>query len=76
MSTDQILNYLIIAISVILSISILLQARGSGLGSMFGGGSGGGEMYRSRRGLEKFLYYLTVISAIILVALCVASLVI
>ncbi len=51
-----------ILISVILIISVLLQQRGSGVGTLFGGSGagGGGEFYRARRGVEKFLYYLTI----------------
>lgn len=65
----KILNYSIIASSIVLITTVLLQARGSSVGTMFGGG--GGESYRSRRGLEKTLYYTTIISAIVLCALCV-----
>ena len=43
-----------IVISVLLIGVILLQAKGTGLGNVFGGG--GGEMYRSKRGMEKILY--------------------
>jgi preprotein translocase subunit SecG len=68
----RILNYSIIVVSVILITSVLLQARGSGMGTAFGGSGGGGEMYRSRRGFEKFLFYTTVVSAIVLCALCIA----
>ena len=45
-------------ISVSLIAVILLQKKGSGLGSVFGGTS---EAYRSKRGAEKILYYLTII---------------
>lgn len=58
---DIILVFQII-ISVALSVSILLQARGSGLGVAFGDSS---EQYRSKRGVEKLLYR----STIVLVAL-------
>lgn len=47
---------------VLLIITILLQNRAEGLGKMFGGG---GEVFRTKRGLEKFLYYMTMILAII-----------
>lgn len=47
-----------IAISVLLTISILLQNRGAGLGSTFGGDFGG---YYTKRGLEKFLYWASVV---------------
>lgn len=41
-----------IIIAVLLIGSILLQAQGGGLSPAFGGG---GEMYRSKRNVEKFL---------------------
>jgi preprotein translocase subunit SecG len=47
-----------IVIAVAVSASILLQARGTGLSSTFGGES---TAYRSRRGLERTLFRLTVI---------------
>ncbi|MGH2499736.1 MAG: preprotein translocase subunit SecG [Candidatus Limnocylindria bacterium] len=47
---------LVIAISV--SAAILLQARGTGLSSTFGGES---TAYRSRRGLERTLFRLTIV---------------
>jgi preprotein translocase subunit SecG len=47
-----------IVIAVSVSASILLQARGTGLSSTFGGES---TAYRSRRGLERTLFRLTVV---------------
>jgi len=47
-----------IVIAVAVSASILLQARGTGLTSTFGGES---TAYRSRRGLERTLFRLTVV---------------
>lgn len=52
--------------AVLLIVSILLQAPEEGLSPVFGGG---GEMYRSKRNVEKFLIYSTVILAILLVVL-------
>ena len=43
-------------VAVLLTIAILLQNRGSGLGSAFGGDFGG---YYTKRGIEKFLLYAT-----------------
>ena len=45
-------------ISIALVVSILLQAKGSGLGTAFGGS---GESYRSKRGVEKLLQRATVV---------------
>jgi protein translocase SecG subunit len=47
-----------IILGVLLITSILLQAQGSGLGATWGGG---GETYHTRRGLEKVLFYFTII---------------
>ncbi|OLC21459.1 MAG: preprotein translocase subunit SecG [Chloroflexi bacterium 13_1_40CM_68_21] len=57
-------SQLIIAIAV--ATSILLQARGTGLSSTFGGES---TAYRSRRGLERTLFRLTVILIVLFVAI-------
>lgn len=53
-----------IIIAVLLTACILLQARGQGLGSTFGGG---GEMYRTKRGFEKLLFVATVALAILFI---------
>ena len=47
-----------IVVAVCLAGSILLQSRGTGLGSAFGDFS---EQYRSKRGLEKLLFRATII---------------
>ncbi len=60
MDISQILNIAFIVVSVLLVIFILLQQQGSGLGTIFGG-SGGGESYRSKRGVEKLFFNLTII---------------
>lgn len=48
-------------VSVLLIILILLQARGVGLGSTFGGE---GNFYFTKRGAEKTIFILTIITAI------------
>ncbi len=47
-----------IMVSMILVGLILLQQRGVGLGSAFGGEGG---FYRTKRGLEKIIFWLTVV---------------
>lgn len=49
-----------IVISLTLMGAILLQAKGTGLGQAWGGG---GEFYRSKRGVEKILFRATIILA-------------
>jgi len=49
-----------ILITIGLIIAILLQAKGVGLSATFGGE---GAFYRSRRGVEKLLFRLTIVLA-------------
>lgn len=58
------LSELVIAVAV--ATAILLQARGTGLGSTFGGES---TAYRSRRGLERTLFRLTIVLIVVYVAI-------
>ncbi|KKR06151.1 MAG: Preprotein translocase, SecG subunit [candidate division WS6 bacterium GW2011_GWF2_39_15] len=55
-----------VVISVLIVISVLLQNRAEGLGTMFGGG---GEIFRTKRGLEKFLYYATIVLTVVFATL-------
>lgn len=61
MNLNTIFLIIQIVISVALVATILLQQRGSGLGSAFGGGGGGG--YYKKRGAEKMLFYATIVLA-------------
>ncbi len=60
-----------IIVSSLLIISILLQQRGSALGSVFGGGGG---FYSTRRGIQKKIFWLTCILAILFLGLAVFNL--
>jgi len=60
-------------IGIFLLISILLQARGSGLSSTFGGDS---SVYRSRRGIERRLWQFTILLAVLFCFFSEASFVI
>ena len=62
------LNIAVILVAIALIVSVLLQAKGSGIGEMFGGGGGGGS-YRTRRGLERTLFQLTIVLTVIFLAL-------
>ena len=59
-----------VAVSVALMASVLLQARGAGLGAAFGGDS---SVYRSRRGIEKRLFQFTVVLAVLFVIFSIAA---
>lgn len=67
---DKYLQIAQIVIAVLLIASILLQHRGTGLGGAFGGE---GNVYRSRRGAEKFLFYATIILGIVFVIMALVN---
>lgn len=46
-----------IIIAIALTVAILLQARGAGLGSVFGGS---GAVFKTRRGIDKLLFRTTI----------------
>jgi len=70
---NDILNAIQITIAVLLVTSILLQQRGSSLGGAFGGD---GNVYRSRRGAEKFLFWSTIVLSLTFVLLAVVNLIV
>lgn len=55
-----------VIVSILLIVAILLQNRGAGLGSAFGGSGG---VYLTKRGLEKKLFFVTIILSVIFFAL-------
>lgn len=57
-------------VALLLSVSVLLQNRGSGLGGAFGGDFGS---YYAKRGLEKFLLYATIFLATLFIVLSILS---
>lgn len=61
-----------IIISVTITALVLLQAKGAGLGGIFGGDGG---VYRTKRGVEKTMYQATIALAVIffIVSLAVVS---
>jgi preprotein translocase subunit SecG len=60
-----------VVVAVLLTVVILLQNRGAGVGGVFGGSGGG--VYLTKRGFEKKLFNFTIILAIVFVALSLAS---
>jgi preprotein translocase subunit SecG len=67
------LNVVQIVISAALVLAILVQVRGGGLGGIFGQAD---SVYRSRRGVEKTLYRLTIVLVVLFVAVSLATLMI
>jgi len=59
--------------SLLLITAILLQNRGAGLGSAFGGSGG---VYLTKRGLEKKLFIATIVLAVIFFSLSILGILI
>ncbi|HVA86096.1 MAG TPA: preprotein translocase subunit SecG [Candidatus Saccharimonadales bacterium] len=57
-------------VSVAVMAAILLQNRGTGLSSTFGGDS---AVYRSRRGIERRLWQFTIVLLVLFVLFSLAS---
>lgn len=67
----SILTIIQIIVTAFLIVFILLQQRGTALGSAFGGG---GEFYSARRGLQKKIYLVTIILGITFIVLSILNL--
>lgn len=73
MNINEILDIVMIISASLMSLAILLQARGASLGAGFGAS---GELFTTRRGLEKNLYDTTIVLAIVFVGSLLTSLMI
>ena len=62
-----------IIVAILLMVLILLQQRGAGLGSAFGQSGG---FYATQRGLQKKIYWATIVLGVAFVALAVANLIV
>lgn len=71
---QKIISFAQIVVAVIVIALILLQNKGSGLGAVFGGGDG--NVFHTKRGPEKWLFYGTITAVALFVALSIASLLI
>lgn len=71
MNINAVLQFLTIASAVLMIVAILLQQRGASLGAGFGSS---GELFTTRRGLDKNLFEVTVVLAVIFVLSILAGL--
>ena len=67
----KILVWIEYIVSALIIASVLLQHRGTGLGGAFASSS---NAYRSKRGIEKFLFNATIASAVVLVVVTLTHL--
>ena len=68
---NNILDIALILIAIPLVISIILQSKGAGLGGLTGADAGG--VFTARRGVEKTLFWVTIIFSAIFFALAITS---
>ena len=71
----KILPYAQIILSVILVAAILLQQSAAGLGGALGGNDNS-SFHHTRRGFEKFLFYLSIVCGILFALLALLSIII
>lgn len=64
------LNIAQIIIAIVVIAAVLLQVRGGGLGGIFGQQTG---MYRTKRGIEKTLFRITIIMVVIFVIISILA---
>ena len=64
MNIDSILQIVTIGSAILMVLAILLQQRGASLGAGFGAS---GELYTTRRGLDKNLFEVTIVLAVVFV---------
>ena len=62
MDFEDFINIAQILLATLLVVILLLQAKGAGISQTLGGGSG--SSFRTRRGIEKSLFNLTIVIAI------------
>ena len=73
MNLSEILPVVTVVSAVLMTLLILLQSRGATLGAGFGSS---GELFTTRRGLEKNLYETTIIIAVIFILSILINLII
>jgi preprotein translocase subunit SecG len=71
MNKNLILEIIMISSATLMIIAILLQQRGASLGAGFGGS---GELYTTRRGIDKNLFDATIVLAVLFVGSILAGL--
>ncbi len=71
MNIDTILQFTTVGSSVLMILAILLQQRGASLGAGFGSS---GELYTTRRGLDKNLFEVSVVLGVVFVLSILAGL--
>ncbi len=69
-----ILPFIQIIVAILLIVFILLQQRGTALGSAFGGEGGG--FYATRRGIQKKIFWATIVCGVLFIGLALLNLIV
>ncbi len=69
-----ILDGALILTSIALVVSIILQSKGAGLGGLTGNDAGG--VFTARRGIEKTLFWVTVVFSVVFFILAIATVIV
>jgi preprotein translocase subunit SecG len=69
---ERFLDIALIITSVALISSVMLQSKGAGLGGLTGADTGG--VYTARRGIERTLFWVTIVLSSIFFILAITSL--
>ena len=70
---NQFLQISLIITSVALIFSVILQSKGAGLGGLTGADTG--SVFTARRGIERALFWVTIVLSVLFFALTIALIV-
>jgi preprotein translocase subunit SecG len=68
------LDFALIIISVLLILSVILQSKGAGLGGLTGADAG--SVFTARRGVERTLFWTTIVLSVVFFALVITVLIV
>ena len=68
------LDYALIIISALLIASVILQSKGAGLGGLTGADAG--SVFTARRGIERTLFWITIVLSVVFFGLVLTLLII
>jgi preprotein translocase subunit SecG len=68
---QRFLDISVIITAVALIVSVILQSKGAGLGGLSGADTGG--VFTARRGIERVLFWVTIILSVIFFALVLSK---
>jgi preprotein translocase subunit SecG len=69
---ENLYNIFQLILAILLIFVVLLQQKGGGLGSAFGGSS---NVYSTKRGVDKLLHYTTIVLGVLFFGLSLARLI-